>query len=83
MRVSNKTFFDTARFNLANLTDDLNRANMVVSSSNRLLKLSDDPVGLIQVLNMRSSLSNMQHFLWQIMAGIFGKRANQCPKLGF
>ncbi len=60
MRVSNKTVFDTARFNLANLTDDLNRANMVVSTQNRLLKLSDDPVGLTQVLNMRSSLSNIE-----------------------
>lgn len=69
MRVSNKTFFDTARFNLANLTDDLNRANMVVSSSNRLLKLSDDPVGLIQVLNMRSSLSNIEQMGRNIALG--------------
>jgi len=69
MRVSNKTFFDTARFNLANLTDDLNRANMVVSSSNRLLKLSDDPVGLIQVLNMRSSLSNIDQMERNISFG--------------
>ncbi len=69
MRVSNKTVFDTARFNLANLTDDLNRANMVVSTQNRLLKLSDDPVGLTQVLNMRSSLSNIEQMGRSIALG--------------
>ncbi len=69
MRVSNKMIFDTARFNLANLTDDLNRANMVVSSQNRLLKLSDDPVGLTQVLNMRSSLSNIEQMGRNIALG--------------
>lgn len=69
MRVSNKTVFDTARFNLANLTDDLNRANMVVSTQNRLLKLSDDPVGLTQVLNLRSSLSNIEQMGRSIALG--------------
>lgn len=69
MRVSNKTVFDTARFNLANLTNDLNRANMVVSTQNRLLKLSDDPVGLTQVLNMRSSLSNIEQMGRSISLG--------------
>lgn len=69
MRVSNKTVFDTARFNLANLTDDLNRANMVVSTQNRLLKLSDDPVGLTQVLNLRSSLSNIEQMGRNISLG--------------
>ncbi|MBW2194856.1 MAG: flagellar hook-associated protein FlgL, partial [Deltaproteobacteria bacterium] len=59
MRVSDKMIFETARQNLFNLTEELNRANMVVSSQNRLLKLSDDPVGLTQALNMRSSLSNI------------------------
>lgn len=69
MRVSNKTVFDTARFNLANLTDDLNRASMVVSTQNRLLKLSDDPVGLTQVLNLRSSLSNIEQMGRSIALG--------------
>lgn len=69
MRVSNKTVFDTARFNLANLTDDLNRASMVVSTQNRLLKLSDDPVGLTQVLNLRSSLSNIEQMGRNISLG--------------
>lgn len=69
MRVSNKTVFDTARFNLANLTDDLNRASMVVSTQNRLLKLSDDPVGLTQVLSLRSSFSNIEQMGRSIALG--------------
>ncbi len=69
MRVSNKTVFDTDRFNIAKLTDDLNRANMVVSTQNRLLKLSDDPVGLTQALNMRSSLSNIDQMERNISFG--------------
>jgi flagellar hook-associated protein 3 FlgL len=42
---------------------------MVVSSQNRLLKLSDDPVGLTQALNMRSSLSNIDQMERNISFG--------------
>ncbi len=59
MRISNKMMFDTAQQNLFNLTEELNRANEVVAAQKRILRLSDDPVGLTQVLTMRSSLSNI------------------------
>jgi flagellar hook-associated protein 3 FlgL len=52
--------FDTAQQNLTNLTAELSRANQVVASQRRILHLSDDPVGLTQVLNMKSSLSNIE-----------------------
>jgi flagellar hook-associated protein 3 FlgL len=60
MRVSQKIIFDTVKLNLANLTEDLNRANMVVATQKRILKLSDDPVGLTQALNIKSTLSNIE-----------------------
>ena len=59
MRISNKMMFDTAQQNLFNLTEELNRANEVVAAQKRILRLSDDPVGLTQVLTMKSSLSNI------------------------
>ena len=59
MRISNKMMFDTAQQNLFNLTEELNRANEVVAAQKKILRLSDDPVGLTQVLTMKSSLSNI------------------------
>ncbi len=60
MRVSQKVIFDTIKLNLGNLTEDLNRANTVVASGKRILRLSDDPVGLTQALNTKSALSNIE-----------------------
>ena len=60
MRVSQKIIFDTVKLNLGNLTEDLNRANTVVATQKRILKLSDDPVGLTQALNIKSTLSNIE-----------------------
>lgn len=69
MRVSNKIIFDNVKLNLANITEELNRANMVVATQKRILKLSDDPVGLTQVLNMKSSLSNIEQLSRNISMG--------------
>jgi flagellar hook-associated protein 3 FlgL len=69
MRVSNKIIFDNVKLNLANITEELNRANMVVATQKRILKLSDDPVGLTQVLSMKSSLSNIEQLSRNISMG--------------
>jgi flagellar hook-associated protein 3 FlgL len=60
MRVASKTIYDTVKFNLANITEELNKANKVVGTGRRIIGLSDDPVGLTQVLNIKSSLSNIE-----------------------
>lgn len=60
MRVANKTIYDSVKFNLANITEDLQRANEVVATTKRINNLSDDPIGLTQVLNIKSSLSNIE-----------------------
>ncbi len=69
MRVSQKIIFDTVKVNLGNLTEDLNRANMVVATQKRILKLSDDPVGLTQALNIKSTLSNIEQLGHNINMG--------------
>jgi len=60
MRVASKTIYDTITFNLANVTEELHKANKIVASGKRILDLSDDPVGITQVLNIRSTLSNIE-----------------------
>jgi flagellar hook-associated protein 3 FlgL len=60
MRVANKSIYDMIKMNLANITDDLNKASLVIATGKRIVELSDDPVGLTQVLNIKSTLSNIK-----------------------
>ena len=60
MRVASKTIYDTIMFNLAKSTEELHKANKIVASGKRIPDLSDDPVGITQVLNIRSTLSNIE-----------------------
>ncbi|MBW1717892.1 MAG: flagellar hook-associated protein FlgL [Deltaproteobacteria bacterium] len=69
MRVANKTIYDIIKFNLGNITEELNRANKVVATGKRITELSDDPVGLTQALNIRSSLSNIEQLGRNISMG--------------
>jgi len=59
MRVANKTVYDLINYNLSNITEGMFRANETVSSGKRIINLSDDPVGLTQSLNIKSTLSNI------------------------
>jgi flagellar hook-associated protein 3 FlgL len=59
MRIANKSIYDSVTFQLGNITEDLAKANEVVSTTKRINHLSDDPVGLNQVLNIKSFLSNI------------------------
>ncbi len=60
MRVANTTVYEMVKFNLNNITDELNKANEVVSTGKRINNLSDDPVGLNQILNIKSTLANIE-----------------------
>ena len=51
---------DLVKFNLANITEALSQANLVVATEKRINSLSDDPVGLTQVLNIKSSLDGIE-----------------------
>ena len=61
MRVANKTIYDSVTYNLRNRTQDMNEANVIVSTGKRINNLSDDPVGLTQALNIKSAIS-----IWEI-----------------
>ena len=60
MRISSKTTYDAIKYQLARTAADLVKANEIVTSGKRINKLSDDPIGLVQVLSLRESLSNME-----------------------
>lgn len=60
MRVANKVFFDAVKYNLGTITERMAAANEVVSSGKKLNSLSDDPVGLLQALNVKSTIAGIQ-----------------------
>ncbi len=59
MRVPNKTLYDSMRLRLGNLTEGLKKSNEILATGKRINNLSDDPIGLSQVLNLKLSLKNM------------------------
>ncbi|MGD2149026.1 MAG: flagellar hook-associated protein FlgL [Desulfobacterales bacterium] len=69
MRVANKTIYDSITYNLRNCTQEMNKANEIVSTGKRINNLSDDPVGLTQALNVRSAISNIEQMQRNISLG--------------
>jgi flagellar hook-associated protein 3 FlgL len=59
MRIANNTLYDNIKANLNRVSDEMIRANNIVSSGKRISNLSDDPVGLVNVLGLRASLENV------------------------
>ena len=59
MRVANKTLYDSAIRSLTRASSDMIDANEAVSTSKKINDLSDDPVGLVSVLDLRSSISDL------------------------
>lgn len=60
MRVANKAIYDAVKYNLGSISEELNKANEIVTTGKRINNLSDDPVGLTQSLNIRSTLSSIE-----------------------
>ena len=69
MRVANKTIYDGAIRSLALTSSNMFDANEVVTTAKRINKLSDDPVGLVSVLNLRTSMSNIEQMDRNITMG--------------
>ena len=69
MRIASKTIYDRINSSLQSTYSDLYSAQEVVSSGKRINKLSDDPVGLVTVLNLRSSLSNIEQLERSVSMG--------------
>lgn len=69
MRVPTITTYYTATYQLGKLTTNLQDANTVVSTQKRINSLSDDPIGLTQVLGMEISLNGLEQFNKNIEMG--------------
>jgi flagellar hook-associated protein 3 len=69
MRVTQKAIFDANSYRLGKLVESLNNANEVVSTGKRINRISDDPVGIGRVLNLRSSLANLDQLNRNISTG--------------
>jgi flagellar hook-associated protein 3 FlgL len=69
MRVAHKSLFDAHRFLLGRITDKMQDATVKVSSGKRINSVQDDPVGLTQVLKLKSNISNLDQFKRNIATG--------------
>ncbi len=69
MRVAHSTLYNTNMLRLGDLTSRLSLANEVVSTGKQINKLSDDPTGLNQVLNIKANLANLEQLKRNISEG--------------
>jgi flagellar hook-associated protein 3 FlgL len=60
MRVATKSLYDNIKANLGTITEEMKRAHELVTTGKRINRLSDDPVALNSVLNLRSDRSNIE-----------------------
>lgn len=69
MRIANKSIYDGIIRNLGKVSSDMADAHKVVSTAKKINNLSDDPVGLVTVLDLRSSLENINQMERNISMG--------------
>jgi flagellar hook-associated protein 3 len=69
MRVPNINTYYTATYRLGNLTENLKSANEVISTQKRINEISDDPLGLSQVLSLRNSIGNLEQIEKNVVMG--------------
>lgn len=60
MRVANRYIFESIKFNLGSIKEELSKANEIATTGKRINSLSDDPVGITQSLSVRSDLANIE-----------------------
>jgi flagellar hook-associated protein 3 FlgL len=69
MRVTNRSIFESIKFNLGNISEELSNASEIASTGKRINSLSDDPVGLTQSLSIQSNLANIEQMQRNINYG--------------
>jgi flagellar hook-associated protein 3 FlgL len=69
MRITNKMMTETTKRNLFRQSAQLARQQETVSTGKRILRPSDDPLGMGQMLNFRRSLSAMDQYLRNMQKG--------------
>ena len=62
MRVATISIYKQATYQLGRLTSDLNEANEVVSTNEKISSASDDPSGMKQVLSINSDLAALDQY---------------------
>jgi len=70
MRVPNITTYSNSTYQLGNLTSRLRDANEVVTTQKRINSISDDPVGVSQILNLNTTLGNLAQINKNVKVGI-------------
>ncbi len=69
MRVPNISNYVNATFRLGTLTSDLQDANEVVTTQKQLNEISDNPIGLSQVLSLKDTLGNLAQIEANVIVG--------------
>ncbi len=70
MRVPNISIYGNTKHNLGGLTSDLQDANEVMATQKRINSISDDPIGLSQVLDLKISIGNLDQIEKNVNMGI-------------
>ncbi len=70
MRVPNISIYDTSSYQLNVLTNNLSHANEQISTQKRINSISDDPIGLSQVLDLKFTVNNLTQLEKNIDMGI-------------
>ncbi|MCK5687282.1 flagellar hook-associated protein FlgL, partial [bacterium] len=69
MRVPSISTYVNATYRLGNLTSDLESANEVVSTQKQINEISDDPLGLSQVLSLQNTLGYLEQIEQNVSMG--------------
>ncbi len=59
MRITHNSIYNAAQARLGTLVEDFNSANRVVTTGKKINRLSDDPVGISRVVDLRSGVANL------------------------
>jgi flagellar hook-associated protein 3 FlgL len=69
MRVPTISTYVNAAYSLGSLTSRLQTANEIISTQKRINEISDDPLGLSQVLSLRNSIGNLDQIQTNVTMG--------------
>ncbi|MDA3791461.1 MAG: flagellar hook-associated protein FlgL [Desulfobacula sp.] len=69
MRVPNISTYVNSTYRLGTLTSDLEQANEVASTQKRINEISDDPLGLSQVLSLDNTLGSLDQISQNVALG--------------
>ncbi|MBM4339168.1 MAG: flagellar hook-associated protein 3 [Deltaproteobacteria bacterium] len=69
MRVATKTFYEGVQQRISRLSSELNEINKKISSGRNINRPSDDPLGLIDSLGLKSTLSQADQYLRNLEMG--------------